>query len=217
MRPSGRAPDQMRPITFTPDFTMHAEGSVLVRFGNTQVICTASVDEKVPAFRGDAPAALAEQAYRWTANSLRYAGYDLHDRGAAHAQQRGAAGCVAEEGARPTPVHENKTAVELVHAGFEEPRHDHLGAHRLDVLQIQLVVDRGEDHRVAHRGDHRYEARGKLGADGTGWWISLDAGFERGGLDEVLALHEDQIRRYGGGSGLRLFVSRAQDPAVDFP
>ena len=50
MRPSGRAPDQMRPITFTPDFTMHAEGSVLVAFGNTKVICTASVEAGVPRF-----------------------------------------------------------------------------------------------------------------------------------------------------------------------
>ncbi len=48
MRPSGRAPDQMRPITIETAFTMHAEGSVLVSFGNTKVLVTASVDEKVP-------------------------------------------------------------------------------------------------------------------------------------------------------------------------
>lgn len=48
MRPSGRAPDQMRPINLTPNFTMHAEGSVLVAFGNTKVICTASVEERQP-------------------------------------------------------------------------------------------------------------------------------------------------------------------------
>ena len=48
MRPSGRAPDQMRPISFTSNFTMHAEGSVLVAFGNTKVICTASVEDKQP-------------------------------------------------------------------------------------------------------------------------------------------------------------------------
>lgn len=49
-RPSGRKPDQLRDITFTRQFTCHAEGSVLVCFGNTRVICTASVEEGVPRF-----------------------------------------------------------------------------------------------------------------------------------------------------------------------
>jgi len=48
MRPSGRATDEMRPVTFTRNFTCHAEGSVLVEFGNTKVICTASIEENVP-------------------------------------------------------------------------------------------------------------------------------------------------------------------------
>jgi ribonuclease PH len=50
MRPSGRAPDQMRAIAFEPHFTRHAEGSVLVSFGETRVLVTASVEEKVPPF-----------------------------------------------------------------------------------------------------------------------------------------------------------------------
>jgi len=50
MRPSGRAPDQMRNITMEPGFTIHAEGSCLVSFGDTRVLCTASVEEKVPPF-----------------------------------------------------------------------------------------------------------------------------------------------------------------------
>ena len=55
MRPSGRAPDQMRELTFEPGFTVHAEGACLVSFGNTRVLCTASVEEKVPPFlRGKA-------------------------------------------------------------------------------------------------------------------------------------------------------------------
>jgi ribonuclease PH len=49
-RPSGRAADELRPIRFTRKFTRHAEGSVLVEFGDTRVLCTASVDESVPAF-----------------------------------------------------------------------------------------------------------------------------------------------------------------------
>src|SRR5256885_17183667 len=55
MRPSGRAPDQMRELKFEPAFTRHAEGSCLVSFGDTRVLCTASVEEKVPPFlRGKA-------------------------------------------------------------------------------------------------------------------------------------------------------------------
>ena len=50
MRPSGRAPDQMRSISIEPGFTRHAEGSCLVSFGDTRVLCTASVEERVPPF-----------------------------------------------------------------------------------------------------------------------------------------------------------------------
>jgi ribonuclease PH len=49
-RPSGRQPQQLRDISITRQFTCHAEGSVLVAFGNTRVICTASVEEGVPRF-----------------------------------------------------------------------------------------------------------------------------------------------------------------------
>ncbi|MDJ0792864.1 MAG: ribonuclease PH [Woeseiaceae bacterium] len=50
MRPSGRTPSQMRELRFITDYTMHAEGSVLAEFGNTRVLCTASVEERVPAW-----------------------------------------------------------------------------------------------------------------------------------------------------------------------
>jgi len=50
MRPSGRQPDELRPISFTRNFTRHAEGSVLVTCGDTKVICNASVEERVPPF-----------------------------------------------------------------------------------------------------------------------------------------------------------------------
>ena len=50
MRPSGRSTDQLRDIKFTRNFTMHSAGSVLVEFGNTKVICTASVENSVPGF-----------------------------------------------------------------------------------------------------------------------------------------------------------------------
>jgi len=49
-RPSGRAADQLRPIRITRQYTKHAEGSVLVEFGDTKVICTASVEAGVPRF-----------------------------------------------------------------------------------------------------------------------------------------------------------------------
>ncbi|HZU64277.1 MAG TPA: ribonuclease PH [Novosphingobium sp.] len=50
MRPSGRAPDEMRPIEIVTHFTKHAEGSVLISFGDTRVLVTASVEERVPPF-----------------------------------------------------------------------------------------------------------------------------------------------------------------------
>jgi ribonuclease PH len=49
-RPSGRMPEQLRPVSLVRGYTRHAEGSVLVAFGDTRVLCTASVDNKVPAF-----------------------------------------------------------------------------------------------------------------------------------------------------------------------
>lgn len=48
MRPSGRSPDEMRKVNITRNYTMHAEGSVLIEFGNIKVLCTATVDTKVP-------------------------------------------------------------------------------------------------------------------------------------------------------------------------
>ena len=50
MRPSGRTPEQLRDIKFTCHFTKHAEGSVLVEYGETRVLCTASVERRVPRF-----------------------------------------------------------------------------------------------------------------------------------------------------------------------
>jgi ribonuclease PH len=52
-RPSGRSLDQLRPISIQRRFTRHAEGSVLVAFGDTQVLCTASVEERAPAWKKD--------------------------------------------------------------------------------------------------------------------------------------------------------------------
>jgi ribonuclease PH len=49
-RPSGRAPEQLRPVRIDRQFTKHAEGSVLISFGDTRVLCTASVESRVPAF-----------------------------------------------------------------------------------------------------------------------------------------------------------------------
>ena len=49
-RPSQRQADQLRDVKITRDYTMHAEGSVLVEFGNTKVLCTASVEQGVPRF-----------------------------------------------------------------------------------------------------------------------------------------------------------------------
>ena len=48
MRPSGRQANEIRRVSFTPDFTRHAEGSVFAEFGDTRVLCTASIEERVP-------------------------------------------------------------------------------------------------------------------------------------------------------------------------
>jgi ribonuclease PH len=53
MRPSGRKPDALRPVRITRGYTKHAEGSVLVEFGDTKVVCTATVEERVPPFLKD--------------------------------------------------------------------------------------------------------------------------------------------------------------------
>jgi ribonuclease PH len=58
MRPSGRRRDEMRRVVLTPHFTRHAEGSVLAEFGDTRVLCTASIEAKVPPF-------LKRQAQGW--------------------------------------------------------------------------------------------------------------------------------------------------------
>ena len=52
-RPSGRRPEELRPVRMTRGYTRHAEGSVLVEFGETRVLCTASVEARVPAFLRD--------------------------------------------------------------------------------------------------------------------------------------------------------------------
>jgi ribonuclease PH len=50
MRPSGRSANELRPVTLEPGFSLHAEGSCLIKFGNTHVLCTASVEDRVPPF-----------------------------------------------------------------------------------------------------------------------------------------------------------------------
>ena len=51
VRTQGRAADALRPVVITRRYTKHAEGSVLIEFGDTKVLCTASVEEKVPPFK----------------------------------------------------------------------------------------------------------------------------------------------------------------------
>lgn len=53
MRPDGRQPNELRPVIITPNVNKHAEGSALIRMGDTHVLCTASVEESVPPFMRD--------------------------------------------------------------------------------------------------------------------------------------------------------------------
>ncbi len=84
-RPSGRSPDQLRKVAITRHYTKHAEGSVLVEFGDTKVICTASVVERVPEF-------LRERGQGWLTaeyGMLPRATHTRSDREAARGKQTG--------------------------------------------------------------------------------------------------------------------------------
>ena len=84
-RPSGRAPDELRAVSIERGFTRHAEGSVLVSFGNTRVICTASVEARVPGW-------LREQQQGWVTaeyGMLPRATHTRSDREAARGKQGG--------------------------------------------------------------------------------------------------------------------------------
>ena len=85
MRPSGRAPDQMRELRFEPGFTVHAEGSCLVSFGDTRVLVTASVEDKVPPF-------LRGKGQGWVTAEYGMLPRATHTRGNREAAQRQAIG-----------------------------------------------------------------------------------------------------------------------------
>lgn len=82
-RPSGRTPDQLRPISIQRQFTRHAEGSVLVSFGDTRVLCTASVEERGPSWKKDGGWVTAEYGM------LPRATHDRSRREAAQGKQSG--------------------------------------------------------------------------------------------------------------------------------
>ena len=82
-RPSGRTPDQLRPVSIQRGFTKHAEGSVLVAFGDTRVLCTASVEERGPAWKKDGGWVTAEYGM------LPRATHDRSRREAAQGKQSG--------------------------------------------------------------------------------------------------------------------------------
>ena len=67
MRSDGRKPAELRPVTITPDFIRHAEGSVLIEVGDTRVICTATVEEQVPPFLRDTQSRLGDRRVRHAA------------------------------------------------------------------------------------------------------------------------------------------------------
>ena len=84
-RPSGRANNRLRNVTLEPGFSLHAEGSCLVKFGNTHVLCTASVDERVPPFLRNAGRGWVNAEY----GMLPRATHTRTDREAARGKQGG--------------------------------------------------------------------------------------------------------------------------------
>jgi len=85
MRPSNRAADELRPIQLTRHYTKHAEGSVLVEFGDTKVICTASVVDGVPRFLRDSGQGWITAEYGMLPRST----HDRIDREASRGRQQG--------------------------------------------------------------------------------------------------------------------------------
>lgn len=84
MRPDDRANDALRPVRFQRDFTRYAEGSVLVAFGNTQVLCTATIEDKVPPF-------LRDTASGWVTAEYSMLPRSTHQRTSRDAAQKGRA------------------------------------------------------------------------------------------------------------------------------
>ena len=85
MRPSGRAPDQMRNVTLETGFSPYAEGSCYVRFGNTQVLCNATVEDRVPPFLRNTGAGWITAEYGMLPRST----HQRTDREAARGRQSG--------------------------------------------------------------------------------------------------------------------------------
>ena len=85
MRPSGRESNQLRPITMIPHFSKHAEGSCLIKCGDTHVLCTASVDERVPPFLRNSGLGWVTAEYGMLPRST----HDRIDREAAKGKQSG--------------------------------------------------------------------------------------------------------------------------------
>jgi len=85
MRPSGRAADEMRPVSFERGYARHAEGSCLVKFGHTHVLCTASLDSRVPPWLRDAGRGWVTAEY----GMLPRATHTRTDREAARGKQSG--------------------------------------------------------------------------------------------------------------------------------
>src|SRR6202011_4488087 len=85
MRPSGRTPEAMRPVTLEPGFAKYAEGSCLARFGDTHVLCTASVEERVPPFLRNTGAGWVTAEYGMLPRST----HTRTDREAARGKQSG--------------------------------------------------------------------------------------------------------------------------------
>ncbi|MEK9755058.1 MAG: ribonuclease PH, partial [Rhodospirillaceae bacterium] len=85
MRPSGRTPDQLREIVLEPDVSKHAEGSCLARFGDTHVLCAASVEQRVPSWMRDSGKGWVTAEYGMLPRST----HSRTDREAARGKQTG--------------------------------------------------------------------------------------------------------------------------------
>ena len=206
-RSAQRAPNQLRPVRITRNFTMHAEGSVLIEFGNTRVLCTASVEEKVPSFRKGSGAGWVTAEYGMLPRST----HTRSDREAAKGKQSGRTqeiqrligrslrAVFADGGTRTAAITGAYVAAQDAVAGLiaagklaANPIREAVAAISVGVVQGQVLLDLeyvedsncSTDMNVVMAGNGRF-----IEVQGT----AEDAPYTRQELDAMLALAEQGI------------------------
>ena len=163
MRPSGRAPDALRPVSLEPGVAKYAEGSCLARFGDTHVLCTATVEERVPPFLRNTGRGWVTAEYGMLPRST---AYPHRPRGGARQAERAHAGNPAADRPQPARRHRPRRARRApdphrLRRAAGRWRHPHGGDHR---QLCRAVSGAGETRRCRAAGVDaaRRQRRGDL-------------------------------------------------------